>query len=164
MNWYLIIRFLHIISSMVFIGGIFARQAIRSQGKKSADINTLAAYFSAAGKIESLMVIPGNFGTILFGVIFAIMIHAPIFGFLQGADKNWLLLTNVLLIAGSLNVPLIFLPRGKIYERLLADAIQKGEITSELKSHLDDKVVKAAHQFEIIMVVVIVILMVFKPF
>jgi len=164
MNWYLIIRFLHIFSSIVFIGGILARQVIRSQGKKSGDINTLVAYFSAAGKIESLMVIPGNFATILFGVIFAVMIKAPIFGFLQGADKNWLLLTNVLLVLGSLNVPLVFLPRGKMYEKLLADAIQKGEVTLELKTHLDDKLVKAAHQFEILMLVVIVLLMVFKPF
>jgi len=35
MNWYLLIRFLHLISSIVFIGGIFARQAVRSQGKRS---------------------------------------------------------------------------------------------------------------------------------
>lgn len=110
------------------------------------------------------MVIPGNFATILFGVIFAVMIKAPIFGFLQGADKNWLLLTNVLLVLGSLNVPLVFLPRGKMYEKLLTDAIQKGEVTLELKTHLDDKLVKAAHQFEILMLVVIVLLMVFKPF
>jgi len=164
MNWYLIIRFLHVGSSIIFIGGIIARQIIRAQGKKSSDINTLASYFSAAGWIERRMVIPGNFGTILFGVIYAIMIHAPIFGFLQGASQNWLLLTNVLLILGSFNVPLIFLPRGKIYDQLLADAIQKGSVTDELKNHLDDKVVKAAHQFEIGMLAVIVILMVFKPF
>ena len=163
MNWYLVIRFLHIFSSIIFIGGILARQIVRAQGKKSGEIRTLAAYFSAAGWIERRMVIPGNFATILFGVIFAVMIKAPIFGFLQGADQNWLLLTNVLLIAGSLNVPLIFLPRGRIYETLLADAIQKGTITPELKGHLDDPVVKAAHQFEIGMLILIVILMVFKP-
>ncbi len=110
------------------------------------------------------MVIPGNFATILFGVIFAVMIGAPIFGFLQGAEKNWLLVTNVLLVLGSLNVPLIFLPRGKVYDKLLAEAIVKGEVTRELKDHLDDKVVKAAHLFEIAMLVFIVILMVFKPF
>jgi uncharacterized membrane protein len=60
MNWYLLVRFIHVFGSIVFIGGILARQAVRMQGKKSTDIHTLAVYFLAAGKIESLMVIPGN--------------------------------------------------------------------------------------------------------
>ena len=69
MNWYLLVRFIHILSSIVFVGGILARQAVRMHGKRSTDIHTLAAYFSAAGKIESLMVIPGNMLVIVFGVI-----------------------------------------------------------------------------------------------
>lgn len=107
MNWYLLVRFIHILSSIVFIGGILARQAVRMQGKKSTDVHSLAAYFLAAGKIESFMVIPGNMLVIIFGVILAIMVRAPIFGFLQGSEQNWLLVTNILLILGGLNVPLI---------------------------------------------------------
>jgi uncharacterized membrane protein len=164
MNWYLLVRFIHIFGSIVFIGGILARQAVRMQGKKSTDIHTLAVYFSVAGKIESLMVIPGNMIVIIFGVILAIMVRAPIFGFLQGSSQNWLLVTNILLIVAGLNVPLIFLPRGKIFDRLMDDALTRGEVTRELKAHLDDKVVKAAHIFEIVSLIIIVILMVFKPF
>lgn len=164
MNWYLLVRFIHILSSIVFVGGILARQAVRMQGKKSTDIHTLAVYFLAAGKIESFMVIPGNMLVIIFGVILAIIVHAPIFGFLQGSSQNWLLVTNILLILGGLNVPLIFLPRGKIFDGLMAEALAKGEVTPELKAHLDDKAVKAAHIFEIVSLIIIVILMVFKPF
>lgn len=164
MNWYLLVRFVHILSSIIFVGGIFARQAVRMQGKKSTDIHTLAAYFSAAGKIESLMVIPGNMLVIIFGVILAIMVRAPIFGFLQGSSQNWLLVTNILLILGGLNVPLIFMPRGKIFDWLMEEALAKDEVTPELKAHLNDRAVKTAHIFEIVFLIMIVILMVFKPF
>jgi hypothetical protein len=164
MNWYSILRFLHILSSIVFIGGIVARQVVRARGKRSANIRELEAYFLAAGQIEKLMVIPGNLTVILFGVILAIMIKAPIFGFLQGAPANWLLVTNLLLIGGGLMVPLIFLPRGKVYDRLMQQALARDEITAELRAHLEDPVVKRAHFLEISLVVVILILMVFKPF
>ena len=164
MNWYLILRFLHILSSIVFIGGIFARQAVRAIGKKASGIHELQAYFSAAGVIEKFMVIPGNMAVIVFGVILAILVKAPIFGFLQGAPQNWLLVTNIMLVGGGLMVPLIFLPRGEIFDRLMEDALAKGEITHELRTHLEENVVKTAHFVESSLVVVIVILMVFKPF
>jgi hypothetical protein len=149
---------------MVFIGGIFARQAVRTKGKHAQDIHTLGSYFSAAGTIEKLMVIPGNMAVIIFGVVLAIIIKAPIFGFLQGASQNWLLVTNILLVAGGLMVPLIFLPRGRVFDRLMEESIAKDQITDALRAHLDDPVVKIAHFMEISLLVFIVILMVFKPF
>ena len=164
MNWYLLLRFLHILSSILFIGGIFARQAVRNQGKKMTRVRELEAYFSAAGQIEKLMVIPGNMAVVVIGVILALVVKAPILGFLQGASQNWLLVTNLMLVGGGLLVPLIFLPRGKIYERLMTEALVKDEITPELRSHLEDPVVKSAHWLEMLLVVMIVILMVFKPF
>jgi uncharacterized membrane protein len=164
MNWYLLLRFLHILSSIIFIGGIFARQAVRARGKRSTSIRELEAYFSAAGQIERLMVIPGNMAVIVFGVVLAILVKAPILGFLQGASQNWLLVSNLMLVAGGSMVPMVFLPRGKIYDRLLQDALARDEITHELRSHLEDRVVKTAHFLEMSLVVVIVILMVFKPF
>ena len=110
------------------------------------------------------MVIPGNMAAIAFGVILALITHAPILGFLQGASQNWLLVTNILLVIGLLLVPLVFLPRGKTFEPVLQDALAQGQITPQLRVKLNDGVVRFAHGFEIISLVVIVFLMVFKPF
>jgi len=44
------------------------------------------------------------------------------------------------------------------------DALTKGQMTPELRAHLDDPVVRIAHGYEFISMVVIVYLMVFKPF
>jgi hypothetical protein len=127
-------------------------------------VRRFATLSEAAGRIESTMVIPGNMAVIVFGVILGLIIKAPILGFLQGADRNWLLVSNILLVIGILNVPLIFLPRAKKYEAALNDALARGQMTPELRTHLDDPVVRAAHWYELVMMAVVLFLMVFKPF
>jgi uncharacterized membrane protein len=164
MSLLLVARFLHILSAMVFIGGILARQIVRSIAEKTDDVQRFAILSQAAGRIKSAMVIPGNFAVIVFGVILALLIGAPILGFLQGAARNWLLVSNLLLVIGFLNVPLVFVPRGKKFEPVLQDALAKGQVTAELRAALNDRVVRMAHLFELVMIVVIVYLMVFKPF
>jgi hypothetical protein len=164
MSLLLVIRFLHIISAIWFIGGVLARQIVRAYARRTDDVQHFAVMSLAAGRIETTMVIPGNFAVILFGIIFGLMINAPILGFLQGASRNWLLVSNLLLIIGFLNVPLIFLPRGKLFDTVLKDALARGEMTSELRLHINDPVVQLAHWFELVTMLVIVFLMVFRPF
>jgi hypothetical protein len=161
---FLLFRFLHVASAMWFIGGILARQIVRAYAKRTDDVQRFAVMSEAAGRIESTMVIPGNMAVIVFGVILGLVIGAPIIGFLQGADRNWLLVSNIILLLGFLNVPFIFLPRGKLFRVALEEALTKGQMTPELRAHLDDPVVRAAHWYEVISMVVIVFLMVFKPF
>jgi uncharacterized membrane protein len=159
-----IVRFLHIISAIWFIGGIAARQIVRAYAKRTDDVQRFAILSEAAGRIESTMVIPGNFAVLLFGVILALMIHAPILGFLQGASRNWLLVSNLLLLTGFFNVPLVFLPRGKLFDAALKDALAKGQFTPELRTHINDKVVRNVHIFELTAIGVVIFLMVFRPF
>ena len=164
MNSYLVLRFLHIASAIVFVGGIFARQLIRALAKQTHDVQVFAALSQAAGRIENLMVIPGNLAVILFGVLLALETGAPIFGFLQGASQNWLLVSNLLLGIGFLMVPLVFVPRSKKFDRVLKNALAEGRFTAELRAELDDKVIRVLHVVEMALVVLIVGLMVFKPF
>jgi hypothetical protein len=118
----------------------------------------------AAERIERTMVIPVNFAVIVFGVILSLIIGAPVWGFLQGAPKNWLLVSNLLLLVGFFNVPLVFLPRRKMLNLALNDALARGQMTPELRAHINDRTVRMAHWFELISMVVVVFLMVFRPF
>jgi len=161
---FLFVRFLHIASAIWFIGGILARQIVRRYAARTDDVRRFAAFTEAAGRIENTMVIPGNMAVIILGVILALLIKAPILGFLQGADRNWLLVSNLLLVIGLLIVPTIFIPRGKKFGVALEDALGKGQMTPELRLHLDDPVVRAAHWYELIAMTAVVFLMVFKPF
>jgi len=101
---------------------------------------------------------------VLFGAIYAVMIKAPILGFLQGADQNWLLVTNILVLLIPFPIVFFFIPRGKIFEPIMQDALAKGEVTPELREQLHDPAMRRVHLAEMIVVVFVVVLMVFKPF
>jgi hypothetical protein len=148
----------------MFVGGLFARQVVRAFARKATDVQVFAELSLGAGRIERLMIIPGNMAVVVFGVVVAVMLDAPIFGFLEGAAANWLLVSNLLLATGFIVVPFIFVPRGKIFDGVLKEALSEGRITTDLLAALDDRVVKMAHIYEEVMVLVVVGLMVFKPF
>jgi uncharacterized membrane protein len=164
MSFYLVMKFLHELAATWFIAGILGRQLVRHLARRSDNIHYFAMLTQVAGRFESLMVIPGNLLVIVLGVITALIGDWPILGFLQDADQNWLLVTNLILLAGFFVVPLIYLPRGKVFDRFLQEAITAGKMTPELNAVLDDPVVKWAHRGEYIGLLIILLLMVTKPF
>jgi uncharacterized membrane protein len=164
MNLYLILRLLHIASAIAFVGGLFARQAVRSLLPRAADIPSLEALMAGAGIVERFMVIPGNVLAILFGVILALTTRAPMFGVVQGSHSNWLLASIVILALLFPLVPLVFLPRGRAFEAALQAARGGGQITPDLRRPMADPIVRWAHAAELVGVSIIVVLMVFKPF
>jgi uncharacterized membrane protein len=164
MNWYSLVKFLHIASIVVSVGGLFARQLVRELAKKADDVHQFASFSQAAGKIESIMVIPGMAAILIFGVILSLIGHFPILGFIQGAQQNWLLVSIILLIGTQIIIPTVFIPRGKKFEPLLQDALAKGKITPELHNAMNDNIVNLAHRYEEVALIIITALMVFKPF
>jgi uncharacterized membrane protein len=164
MSIYLLLRLLHILAAIFFVGGIFARQVVRSLISRATDVPTIVTLSSAAGRIERILVIPGNLLVIVFGILLALVIRAPILGSIFGRYPNWLLASILILVLLFPLVPLIFLPRGKLFEAALVEASSKGEITPRLKACINDRTVRLAHIAEMIGVVLIVILMVYKPF
>jgi uncharacterized membrane protein len=164
MNDYLWIKYLHELAAFWFIAGIIGRQFVREVARRSSDVHQFALLSNVAGRFERLMVIPGNMFVLSLGVVLALRGGWPIFGFLQGADENWLLLANLILLGGLLLVPLVYLPRGKRFDHALQQAIAAGEMTSELVAGLDDQTVKWAHRAEYVGLLLVVLLMVLKPF
>ena len=164
MHLYTVVKFLHIVAVIVCVGGLFARQLIRQHANRSNDVHTLAALVQAAGRIDSLMVIPGMTAIMILGVILALIGGLPILGFLQGAAQNWLLAANILLIGILAIIPTVLVPSGKRFEPLLHAALQQGVVTAELRAAMNDRTVRLAHIYEEVALVVITALMVTKPF
>lgn len=164
MSWYNLVKFFHIIAVIASVGGLFARQLVRRHAKKTDDVHLFATFSEAAGKIEKAMVIPGTMAILVFGIILGLMGHFPILGFLQGAQQNWLLASNILIIGILVIIPTVLVPRGKIFEPLLQAALVKGQITPELRAAMDDNMVRLAHIYEEVALIVITALMVLKPF
>jgi len=164
MNWYNFIKFLHIVAVIMMVGGVFARQLVRGIAKKSDDVKVIASLTQVAGRLDRVMVIPGGNIVLVTGVILAFMLKWPIFGFLQGATQNWLLVSNILLLVMIVIIPAIFLPHNKKVESLLQTALAEGRVTHELSTALADRKNILAHHAEEIIILVITALMVLKPF
>jgi uncharacterized membrane protein len=164
MNWYLVVKYLHITAVAVTIGGMFARHLVRGIASKSDDIKSVASLTHAAVRMDRAMVIPGSNLMILMGIILAVMQKWPIFGFLQGSDRNWLLVSNLLLIVMIVLIPGVFIPHNKQVESLLQPALAEGRVTPELSAALNDRRNLMAHRAEEAIVLVVAALMVLKPF
>jgi uncharacterized membrane protein len=163
MNWYLLVKYLHILAVAITIGGMFARQLVRGFASRSDDIQTVATLTPVALRIDRTMVIPWSNLIFLLGIILALMQQWPILGFLQGATQNWLLVSNILLIIMLTLIPTVFIPHNKKVESLLQTALAEGRVTPELSAALNDKKNQVAHHVEEIIVLVIAALMVLKP-
>ena len=164
MNWYNFFKFLHILAVIVMVGGMFARQLVRGIATKSEDVKVIASLTQVAGRLDRAMVIPGGNLVLVFGIILAVMLKWPLFGFLQGADKNWLLVSNVLLILAMILVGPVFIPYNKRLELIIQTALTGGRVTPDLNAALNDKTNRLAHLIEEVGVIVIAALMVLKPF
>jgi uncharacterized membrane protein len=164
MNWYLVVKYLHITAVAITIGGMFARQLVRGLARKSDEIKTVASLTQAAVRMDRAMVIPASNLMILFGIVLAVIQKWPIFGFLQGADRNWLLVSNLLLIVMIVLIPGVFIPHNKKVESLLQTAQAEGHVTPELSAALNDRRNLLAHRAEEVIVLVVAALMVLKPF
>ena len=83
-----LLRLLHISAAIIFVGGLFARQAVRSLTARASDVAALVALTQAAGRVERLMMIPGNILAIVFGLILAMAIRAPSSALLKGPART----------------------------------------------------------------------------
>jgi uncharacterized membrane protein len=164
MNWYLIIKYLHILAVTLTTGVMFARQLVRGQARNSDDINVTASLTRVAVRMDRVLVIPWSNLMIVMGIILAVMQKWPIFGFLQGSAQNWLLVSNLLLLVMIGLIPGVFVPHNKKVESVLKSALAQVRVTPELKTALDDRRNKIAHYVEEGIVLVVAALMVLKPF
>jgi uncharacterized membrane protein len=164
MNWYLIIKFLHIIAVIMMIGGVFARQLVRGVAKKSDDIKLIAILTQIARRLDTTMIIPGSNAALLLGIPLAFIAKIPMFGFLQGASTNWLLASNILLVFVLVVIFGLFVPHNKKLDAILKISLAKDQVTSELRAAMDDGTLAIAHHFEEAAIIIIVALMVLKPF
>lgn len=159
-----ILKILHVLTAMAFVAGIMGREITRSQARKASELKIFLELSALAGQFERILVIPGSFLVLSFGLALALLQGWPILGFLQGAPQNWLLVSNLFLLSMILVVPTIFLPRGKVFEAALVEAVERGEITPQLSASFNDPVVRLAHRWEEISLAAVIILMIAKPF
>jgi len=165
MNLGLAMKLLHVLASFWFVSGVVARDFTFWRAARVSTIEGVHTLLQVSDFFEQWAVIRGGFLVLFFGLLTVWLQKWPIFGFLQGAQTNWLLVSLMLFVGGQVAiVPLRLIPRRHRRAQALEGALARGAITPELTAALNDQVVNTFRKVEMAILVVIVILMVAKPF
>jgi uncharacterized membrane protein len=165
MNLGLLLKLLHVLASFWFIAGLVGRGYTFWRAGRARNVQEIHTLLGVSEFFERSAVIPGGTIVFLFGLLTAWLQRWPILGFLQGAASNWLLVSLVLYVGISVVIgPLRLVRRRKQRDQAVEAALAQGTITPELTAAVSDKVVRTFRAIEFITVVVIIILMVAKPF
>ena len=159
-----IVVVVHVLTAFWLVAGIVARDVCWWHAARAPDLSALRPIANIASFFDQRAVQPGSFVVLLTGLAAAGTRGHRIFGFVRGEGPVWPF--AALLIYSSI-IPLIafvFLPKGRVYRAALADAESRGELTARLRASIEDPVVMAARGYEFVMIVVLVYLMVAKPF
>jgi Predicted integral membrane protein (DUF2269) len=160
----LIMRLLHILSSIWFISGLLGRWLAYAQAQRATDIHTAGALLRLSDRFDRWMVIPGSQAVLAFGLLTAWLQGQPLLGTFGGAHANWLLISLLLFALPMPIVMGLLIPRRKVRIAALHTALAHGTITPELRAALADKVVTRSRMVELLIVVVILVLMILRPF
>jgi hypothetical protein len=158
------LKFLHVLVAFWMTAGLVGRGLAQLQAERTTDIRSLQLLIELIGRFDRLMVIPASSAVFVLGLLTAWAQGLPILGFLQGARTNWLLISLLLWIGVFALVATVFIPRGRVFGAILEEAVRLGRVTERLAAALRDPVVRFAHIYEIVAVLVIIFLMVAKPF
>jgi Predicted integral membrane protein (DUF2269) len=158
-----VVVLIHALTGIVFIVGLIGRWLILGAAARATDLPSMKTLTDAAGPFERIVVI-GSLLVLLFGIVAAYLEGHSILGPLTGGSVDWLFVSVVLYLSIIPLVPLVFVPRGKVFGAALSDAAQQQRVTPELQAAWTDPVVRAAHIYELGAVTVVLILMLAQPF
>lgn len=158
-----ILKVIHALVGVWFLGGLIARWITLGQAAHATTIGDVRAILAVSARFERIVIV-GSMLVLVFGIVTAIAQERPFLGPLQGAGIDRLFVSLVLYLTIIPIVPLIFLPRGRVFAAALDDATAAGSITDRLRLAFHDRAVFAGHVYELLVVSVAFVLMVAKPF
>ena len=160
MDWLaLILKLGHVLLAFAMVTGLIGRWILLSRGARTEDVERAHLLSEAASPFERIVQVVSPI-VVLFGLFTAWAQDYPWLGLTTG----WMLLTVLLIIPILALVPTVFIPRGRVFEAAMAEAREAGTVTPSLRAAWTDPAVAMARRYEIVAMVIIVSLMVLKPF
>jgi hypothetical protein len=151
---------LHVLTAFWFVAGLVGRDVTLGKARTTRDIGVVAELAELAGRFDRLMVVPGSIAVFVLGLLTVWAQERSLTG-----TGNWWLLTSLVLYLFLLPlIPLVFIPRGKVFELALTHSVERGEVTPALTAAFNDSAVRATRLYERLMVTAVIVLMVTKPF
>jgi len=153
----------HALLGILFVVGLVGRWIVLGMAERAARLDTMTTLATAAAPFERLVIVTSSL-VLVFGLGAAWLQGRSVLGPLTGGTVDWLFVAVVLYLSNLPLVPLVFLPRGKVFGAALEEASTQGEVTPALRAAWSDPVVRGAHWYELGTTTIILILMLSKPF
>lgn len=158
-----VIVVIHALLGVLFMVGLVGRWIVLGLAERAQDVVSMRTLATAAGPFERLVImVPGL--VLVFGLIAAYLEGRSVLGPLTGGSVDWLFVSLILYLTPLPLVPLVFLPRGRVFESAMSNAEREGRVTPELQTAWRDPVVRAAHLYELGAITLVLVLMLSKPF
>jgi hypothetical protein len=153
----------HALFGVLFMVALIGRWIVLGLAQRATDIDSMRTLTTAAGPFERMVrIVPGF--VLAFGLVAAYLEGRSVLGPLTGGTVDWLFVSVILFFSPLPLVPLVFLPRGRVFEAAMTKAEQEGRVTPEVVCAWRDPVVRAAHVYELAAITLVLILMLAKPF
>jgi hypothetical protein len=153
----------HALVGIVFVAGLIGRWVTLAAAERALDLGSIRTLIAVSRPFER-MVIVGSLLVFALGILTAIAQDRPFLGPLQGAPVDWLFVSLLLFLSILPLVPLVFIPKGRVFDAALEEASASGRVTPALHAAFRDPVTRAAHVYELVAVTVVLGLMLAKPF
>lgn len=161
MNLYSLVKVLHILAVTALIAGVVGRALIRARLVRLDDIHIVHEFVNLEGHFDQWLVVYGSNATLLTGILLTWLGHWPL---LNAGVPTWTLVGAALFLAIIPLVIWVFVPRGKVFGKVFAEALVQKRVTVELRAAFSDQVIRVSWLYEYLMLAVVLTLMVIKPF
>ena len=158
-----IVVLIHALVGVVFVAGLVGRWIVLGAAARATELPAMKTLAAAAGPFERIVII-GSMLVMLLGLLAAFAAGRSVLGPLTGGSVDWLFVSLLLFVSIIPLVPLVFLPRGRVFEAAMAEAEAAGQVTPALRAAWADPIVRAAHIYELGAVTAVLVLMLSKPF
>jgi len=148
----LLVRSLHILAAFWYIGGLAAYVGLRLASAKATSLEATASLLGSMYRFERYMLLPGGALLVIFGLLAAWLEHWPHFALV--AIGLLLLMVPFVAVSG---------PRAAKVQTALAEAKQAGTLTARLRTAMRDKVFFVCELVTVVIVLLILLVMLFKP-
>jgi predicted integral membrane protein DUF2269 len=159
MDWDGIIKLVHVGIAFALVSGLIGRWILLTRAAACDDVEDAHGLAKAASPFEQIVQIAGT------AILPAGLVTAWIQGYpWLGLTTGWMLISTLLVVSIVPLVPLVFIPRGRIFEDAMGAARERGSVTPELRAAFRDPAVSFARRYELAAVSIVIVLMVLKPF
>jgi hypothetical protein len=158
-----LLRLLHALAGVAFVAGLIGFWIVTGLASRADTLASMQLLIRASRPFGRLVTASGISLTVL-GLATAVAIGQPLFGPLQAARFNWMFASTLLMLPIFGFLVLVYPRFGQRLRLALQTAEGEGRISAELTTAWADPVYRFARRYELVAVIVVLALMIAKPF